>query len=173
MFFFPSTTNHSFSKQKLQSLPLSRRSSFILRLRIILYCLDHFSVIYLVLFSASCGKRKAFCILLSRFPHIFRLLPSWHVEKANLRCLQCLAALQRSTNLPEMQEEAMMRSSISNHFLIVQVLGTQLLISVFLYIYTTSVTSLSIPQSSFSHFSCHYCCANVQSIKEGDTWGVW
>lgn len=45
-----------------------------------------------MLFSAAHGKRKPFCILISRFPHMLSLLPSWHVEKANHRSLQYVTA---------------------------------------------------------------------------------
>lgn len=47
-----------------------------------------------MLFSAGHGKRKLFCILISRLPDMLGLLPSFHVEKANQRCLQlCRGAL--------------------------------------------------------------------------------
>lgn len=105
-----------------------------------------------MLFSAAHGKRKPFCILIGRFPHILELLPSWHIEEANLRCLQYMAAqlCRGALHLPEVNE-SVVRSPISNHFLIVQVLETQILICV--CICTPSVRSFSIPQSSFSHSS--------------------
>lgn len=45
-----------------------------------------------MLFSAGYGKRKLFCTLISRRPHMLGLLSSLHVEKANQGCLQCVTA---------------------------------------------------------------------------------
>lgn len=45
-----------------------------------------------MLFSAGHGKTKLFCILISRLLRMLRLLSSLHVEKANQRCLQFVAA---------------------------------------------------------------------------------
>lgn len=45
-----------------------------------------------MLFSAGHGKRKLFCILISRLPHMLGLFSSLLVEKASQRCLQCVTA---------------------------------------------------------------------------------
>lgn len=115
------------------------------------------------LYSAGHGKRKLFCILISRLPYLLRLLSSLHVEKANQRCLQCVTAQLSEKHLILInwnRENKAVEEWIFLLKTLADFLGswdTNICLSVCTY--PTSIESLSIPQLTFSHSSWHDCYA--------------
>lgn len=133
-----------------------------------------------MLFSAAHGKRKPFCVHIRRFPHMLRLLPSWHVEKANHRCLRyvtaqlCRGAL--NLNLLEMKRTRLRWDLPSqNAFCLFRFLGHKYS-SVCLHTYHFCGISVHPPTQLLPFFMTWLLChPHLKSIflysEEGDIWG--
>lgn len=136
-----------------------------------------------MLFSVVHGKTRPFCILISRCPHMLRLLPSWHVEKVNHACLQyvtaqlCRGAL--NLYLLEMKRTRLWRDLLpQTTFWLFRFLGHKYL-SVCLHIYHLCGTIVHAPAQLLPFFVrwllCHPHLTKSVSLysEEGGTWEFW